>query len=327
MQALQREGYPYARRGERDAVADTLKAEHLVRSAFKAGPHQVFGDVVFQGIPDIDETYLHTYQPWEKGETVDVRKLAEYQRALIGTGLFNAGSVTLPETPPSAEAAPVTAVMEQRPFRSVAAGVWYSTDEGPGIRGEFEHRNLFGANESIRLRAEIGLEERRVEARFRKPQFRHPGQDLVSGLSLRHIEDEAFDEKGGTVTLGLERQLTPSLRVGLGGLAEVTETKASTGDGLAILFGIPMFAEYFTTNDPLDPTEGIRMRGTVTPFAGTFDSEFVPFLRGDITASTYFKLDDDARYVIAIRGWAGSILARDLTDVPAGRRLFSGGGG
>ena len=327
VRALQQQGYPYAARLKRDAEADLEKAEISVRTSFDAGTPFVFGDVVFKGIPDIDEAYLRTYQPWEDGDTVDVRKLAEYQRALVGTGLFNAGLVTLPEEPPAGEAAPVTAEMEQRPFRSVGAGVWYSTDGGPGIRGEFEHRNLFGANETLRLRAESGLEERRAEARYLKPQFWQPGQDLVAGLSLRQIEDQAFDEKGGTVTLDLERQLTPSLRVGLGGLAEVTETKSSTGDGVAILFGIPAFAEYNTTNDPLDPTLGIRTRATLTPFAGTFDDKFVPFLRGDVTASTYFDLTDEGRFLIAVRGRVGSVLAKDLSDVPAGRRIFSGGGG
>lgn len=324
---LQRAGYPYAVRAKRDAVADLEAAQIQVRSFFTAGPRLVFGDVSYHGIPDIDATYLQTYQPWEKGQPVDVRKLAEYQRKLIATGLFNAGSVTLPEQQPGGEAVPVTVTMEQRPFRSVSAGVWYSTDDGPGIRGEFEHRNLFGANESIQLRAETGLYERRAEARFRKPQYRRSGQDLVAGLSLRHIEDEAFDEKGGTATLGLERQLSPRLRVGLGGLTELTETKSSTGDGVALLFGVPTFAEFNTTNDPLDPVKGIRARATLTPFAGSFDNQFVSFLRGDFTASTYFDLSDSGRYVIALRGRAGTVLAKDLSHVPAGRRLYSGGGG
>ena len=327
IQQLRRNGYPYAARASRDALADPDQATLSVRSVFRAGPRVVFGEVGFEGIPDIDETYLRTYLPWKKGDPVDVDKLAEFQRELIGTGLFKAGSVALPESPPPGENAPVAVMLEQRPFRTIAAGAWYSTDEGPGARLEFWHRNLFGANESIHIRGEGSLEERRIETRFRKPQFQRPRQDLVAGLSVRHIEDEAFDERGGTATLGLERQLLPELRAGLGGLAEVTETKSSDAEGVAMLFGVPGFLEFNNTDDPLDPTEGARARVTLTPFVGTFDSDYAAFLRGDFTASTYFDLTGEKRYVFAIRGRAGSIAAQDLRHVPAGRRMYSGGGG
>lgn len=327
VQALQNEGFPYAARLNRDAVADLEKAEISVQSFFKSGPQFVFGEVTFEGIPDIDAAYLQTYQPWRKGETVDVRQLTEYQRDLIATGLFNAGSVTLPEQVPEGEAAPVAVVLEQRPFRTVAAGVSYSTSEGPLGRLEFEHRNLFGANETVNLRGDAGIEEQKIEGRFRKPQFRRNGQDLVAGFNLRNLENDAFDERGGTVTLGLERRLTPELIVGLGGLAEVTQTKSSDAEGLALLVGLPAYAGYNSTDDALNPTDGIRARASVTPFIGSFDHQFASFLRTDVTASTYFNLSDSGRYVIALRGRVGSILAKDLTEVPAGRRLYSGGGG
>lgn len=324
---LRRNGFPYASRLGRDAVADPAAAEISVRSTFRAGPRLVFGETRFEGIPDIDETYLRTYKPWKEGEPVDIAQLNAFQRELIGTGLFNAGAVTLPDTPPEGPSVPVTATMEQRPFRSIVAGAWFSSDTGPGGRLEFWHRNLFGANESINIRAEAGLEERRLETRFRKPQFRRPGQDFITGLSLRDLENDAFDERGGTFGAGLERRLSPFMRVGAGGLVEVTETKSSDADGMAILFGIPVFVTYDDTNDPLNPAEGIRARAAVTPFAGTFDHEFTSFLRGDLTATTYFGLDAEDRYIIALRGRAGSVLAQDLSDVPGGQRLFSGGGG
>lgn len=324
---LQRNGYPYAARTDRDAVADLAKAEIAVRSTYKAGPKLVFGNVSFEGIPDVDEAYLRTYQPWEEGDTVDATQLAEFQQELISTNLFNAGSVTLPETPPEGDAAPVSVVMEQRPFRTFGAGVWYSTDLGPGVLLEFEHRNLFGANETVNQLLEASAEEQRAETRFRKPQYKRPGQDLIAGLSLRHIESDAFDETGGTLTAGLERRLTPHLRVGAGGLIEITDSSASDADGLAILGGIPVFMEYDTSNDILNPTSGIRSRATVTPFAGTFDGDFTPFISADLTGSTYIALDDADRFVFAIRGRVGSILARDISDVPGGRRLYSGGGG
>jgi translocation and assembly module TamA len=324
---LRQRGYPYASRTGRDAEADLEQRKIAVLTTFRAGPKLVYGDVSFTGIPDVDETYLRTYQPWKKGETVDARQLAEFQRELIDTGLFNAGAVQLPDDPPESGEVPVAVVMEQRPFRTIGGGVWYSTDEGPGIRLEFTHRNLFGANESVNLRATTGLEEQRVETRFRKPQFERPGQDLVAGLSLRNLDNEAFDEYGGTVSAGVERDLTPDLRVGAGGLFELTQSETSGSSGLAVLAGVPTFAAYDTSNDILDPTGGIHLRAEVTPYVGTYSDEFTAFLRGDVVGSTYFPLDDSDRFVLAVRGRVGSVIAQDLARVPAGRRIYSGGGG
>ncbi len=85
--------------------------------------------------------------------------------------------------------------------------------------------------------------------------------------------------------------------------------------------------EYDTSNDILNPTSGIRSQAQVTPFVGTFAGEFTSFLSSNLTGSTYIALDDEDRFVFAIRGRVGSILAGDISDVPGGLRLYSGGGG
>ncbi len=324
---LKRQGYPYAEQSERDAVMNPEEATLEVNTSIAAGRQYRYGELSFDGIPDVEETYLRTYVPWEAGHLVDLEQLAAYQRRLIETGLFAAGSVTLPEEPPDGEAAPIQATMEQRPFRTVAAGARYSTDVGPGVKLEFQHRNLFGANETFKAVAETGFEEQRLDLSYIEPQFGRAGQDLIAGVSLRNLTTDAFDETAATFTLGLERELTPNLVVGAGGLIEITITESADSEGTAYLGGLPAFAEYISTDDPLNPTEGWVVRANATPFLGHFDENFVPFLNLETSASTYFALDGDARYVLAVRGRAGSILAQELEDVPPGRRLYSGGGG
>lgn len=324
---LQNRGFPYARKTGRDAVADLEENTIAVTTTIETGPRLTFGDLQFEGAENIDETYLRTYQPWRQDEPVSTRKLTAYQRSLMETGLFNAGAVVLPEEPPEAGQVPVTAQMEQRKFRSIAVGLSYSTDQGPRTEVDFEHRNLFGANETLRLEADAALVEQRLGAQLRKPQYLRDGQDLVGGLSLRRAEFDAFDETGATLTLGLERKLGDHWRVGLGGLAEVTETVSSDVEGRSYLLGMPGFAEFDDTNDLLNPSSGWRFRLTGTPFAGQFDGAFTPFFSTELKGSTYFDLTGEKRYIAAFRGRLGSILSGDLSDVPPGRRLFAGGGG
>jgi translocation and assembly module TamA len=235
--------------------------------------------------------------------------------------------VTLPETPPEGEIAPVTVELEEAPFRSVAAGLRYDTSDGPAVRLRFEHRNVFGENETFRSTLDAGLQNQRLLLDFRKPQYLRPGQDFVSAFEARHIEDDAYDEIGGTLTAGLQRELNERWTVGAGGLIEISEITDNRVTSNAYLFGIPAFAAYDGSNDLLNPTTGERFRLDVTPFTGVYLEENTNFLNLDATASIYRPLDSDARYVVAARTRLGSIISDDVDGIPPTRRLYSGGAG
>ncbi len=325
---LRATGRPYAVPAGRDAVADLEIATIEVDSTVRAGPAYAFGEPVFEGLRRVEADYLRTYQNWEAGETFDEARLAAFQRRLVDTRLFDAVSVRAPETPPDGDIAPVIVQVEEGRRRSVSAGARFDTDSGPAVRGTFEHRNLFGRNETVLVEALAGLEEQRVEARYRVPQYLRDRQDFVAGAGVRHIEDDAFDELAFTLGAGLERQLGRYWRAGAGGLLEVTQTTDIDGERTFTLAGLPIFAAFDDTDDLLNPTNGWRFRADVTPFAGVADSGGAPlFTRLDATLSTYYPLDEERRYVLAGRTRVGSIPALDNDDVPAGRRLYSGGGG
>lgn len=326
---LRREGRPYARFLGREAVADLEEAALDVDSAFDAGPFVRFGALSFEGLEAVSADHLATYVTFETGAAWNAEEAAAFQRALAETRLFTAVSVRPPEEPPAdGDAATVVVTAQEGPPRTVTAGVRWNSDTGPAARATWEHRNLFGAGETLNLSALIGLEEQRGEARYRVPQFLRPGQDFVAGLGLRNIESDAFDETGGTLTAGLERTLTERWSVGAGGLLEVTETRAQGEKDLFVLAGLPGFAVYDGSDDLLNPTEGARLRLDAIPFVSRSDAgDTALFTRLEAAGSAYYALDARRRYVLAGRARFGTILNEDVSDVPAGRRFYSGGGG
>lgn len=326
--ALRNSGRPYAEARGRDAVADMDAAGIAVDSAIAAGPFFVFGPAAFEGLNRVKPEYLRTYQTWEEGEVYDARKVAEFQRAIIETGLFDAGSASPPEAPPEGAAAPIITRLEEGKRRTVTAGGRYSTDTGFALRGTLEHRNMFGANETGRVEATLGLEEQRVQLRYREPQYLRPGQDFIAGLELRNLENDAFDELSVVLAAGLERKLGRFWTVSGGGLLEYTDITNTENAGQFVLAGLPLSALFDDTDDPLNPTRGFRLNANVIPFTGYAENGGAPlFTRLDAFASTYYALDAERRYILAGRGRLGSIIAADNADVPASRRLFSGGGG
>jgi translocation and assembly module TamA len=334
VETLRADGRPYAKTAGRDAVAD-LEANTLeIDSTISTGPYATFGPVSFEGVETVDEDYLLTYQTWEDGAPFDVNALREFQRALSGTRLFSVVSATPPETapqtPPGGAPLPVIVRAEEGPPRTVSAGVRFSTDLGPSARGTLEHRNLFGRNEIGRARLELGLEEQSFALDLRAPQYLRPGQDFLSAFEVRRSEADAFDELAATLTAGFERRLSDEWRVGAGGLLEISEIDEGDARGATryLLAGLPTYAEYDGSDDLLNPTEGARLRLEATPFIGTSDDGETPlFTRLQAFGSAYLRLDDAGLYVLAGRGRVASVIAEQATDVPANRRLFSGGGG
>ncbi|MEL6767893.1 MAG: BamA/TamA family outer membrane protein [Pseudomonadota bacterium] len=325
--AIRAQGFPYASGEGRDAVADLDASTIEIDSKIFTGRQHRFGPVTIKGAPNVDDDYILTYLTFAEGDLADPAKLSEFQRELLGTGLFRAGFVTLPEEAPEGEVAPVTVELEEAPFRTFTAGARFDSDDGPGVRLGFEHRNLFGANETLNLVLNASQDEQRLTATGEKPQFKRDGQSLIGTAEARRIEDDAFDEIGGTVSLVLAREITERWTLSGGGLFEASQIDDGEREATAYLFGIPLQADYDGSDDKLNPTRGERLNIQLTPFGGLFDSEAVTFLVADVRGSLYRRLTTDGRYVAAFRGRLGAIPSDSLDDIPATRRLYSGGAG
>ena len=325
---LRREGRPYARADGRSALADRSTATIEVETGISTGPEFAYGPIVFEGAPNVEDDYLLTYLPWEEGERIDAQQLSEYQRRLLSTQLFSAGRVSLPDEPPEGEEAPVTVFLEEAPRRSFRVKLEYNTDKGVGGAIGYRHRNLFGRNETFDLQADSTIDEQIATAKLTFPQFYRDGQRFGIQLQARRIEDDRYDELGGTFSAGIERKVSERWTVGAGGLIEYSIID-DTGivEEEARLAGIPLFARYDGSNDLLDPTDGERFRFSITPMGGQWLDDTIGFVTLDGSASAYRPVAWDDRVVVASRGRLASIVGENLREVPPTRRLYSGGGG
>lgn len=334
--ALRAAGRPWATVDGRRAVADPDARTLTVETRLTPGPRAVYGALRIEGAEAVETAHIASYADWREGEAVSPRQLRALQRALAATDLFSAVSVDLPETPPRPDGAapgstpvtvPVTVRVEERPARSVAAGARYDTDSGALLRASIEHRNLFGAGETARLSVTGGAEEQSASLSWRAPQFRRPGQDLTGEASFRHRVDEAFEETAVALQLGLERRLAERWSAGLSALIESARIIDEPDRQDVLLLGAPAFLRYDSSDAILDPTTGLRLDLGATPFVSRIDGSSAPFFLIDARGSAYVPLDEARRFVLAGRTRLGAVLADALADVPANRRLYSGGGG
>ncbi len=325
------EGRPFAKIAKRDVVVDRAAKTMAVTYIVEAGPKVRFGPLKIEGLASIDRGYVERRVKWRRGAVYDAREVEKTRKALVGSELFSTVRID-PGAPDSAGEVPMTVTLTERAPRSVGVGLDYDTSRGFGGRAFWEHRNLFGGAERLRLSTELAQARLAALARFRKPDVLATDQDLLAEAELANETPDPYDSKRLRAFTGLERHLGPELSVGAGVQLESAEvTQKALFDSVPsnidyTLFGLPLFARRDVTDDLLNPTRGNRESLSLTPYlhvAGA-DLNFATFLG---RASGYQKIDESGRFVAAGYVALGSILGESVERLPADKRLYAGGGG
>ena len=286
-----------------------------------------FGQTVFNGANDIERAYLENYLAYAEGDCWQAGKLEDTKAGLYATGLLASVKAELPENAEDGGKVPVVFDLKERAFRSVKLGAGYNTSDGAGVTAEWEHRNIFGAGEKLSFKGRFYEVVQTVSALFDKPFFLRDDQSLLLETSLNSEDNDAYQELSYNISGSVLRQLTDEISVSLGTGYELSRIEDEEGERTYGLFSVPASLDYDGRDDILDPHNGWKATFRVAPFFDTL-GEASPFIKTRLTASTYFDLSDSSfDPVLALRASYGSIYGTDLTDVPASKRFYAGGGG
>ncbi|MDX1580418.1 MAG: BamA/TamA family outer membrane protein, partial [Alphaproteobacteria bacterium] len=330
---LPEHGYPEASLVDRELVADHTTDTVSVSITLGSGMLAKMGDVSFSGLDRTKASFLKRMKTWEDGQIWQSSKLRTYREELVDTGLFN--SVVFDRAPESeepvsesAEPVPVNieAKISEREPRTIGIEAGYSTSKGFGGEIFWRHRNFFGRGENVRVGLDANEVEQFANATFTKPHFRRKNQKLRLGLEGRLEKTDAFRERSIEASIGLSRQFTPRLE----GFVRLVPEYADLRDPLNadedfVIIGVPVGVTYDGTDDLLNPSEGFRLGGVVTPTA-VIENSVRTFYKFEINSSAYLPLNKAQTTVAAFRIRLGSILGQGLADIPANKRFYAGGG-
>ncbi|MDO8839057.1 MAG: BamA/TamA family outer membrane protein [Parvibaculum sp.] len=322
---LHNHGYPQAALDNRRVVVDLSSSMADVTLTIAAGPRLLFGPLLVRNEGGrTREDYVTGLATLTPGKVYDRREVDATTAALRGSGLFETVSVTTGAVDAEGHAVQEIELAERKP-RTVRLGAAWSSSEGAGVRGSWEHRNLFGAAEKLVLGLSIAEIEQKGTAEFRKPRFLRPDQALLISAEIANAQSDAYDEYRLRTGASLERVFGPRLSGSAGVGFEVTQTEDATGRTDYQLFSVPAVLRYDSADDIFDPSEGIRATVAATPYFGSADGAATTFLRLEGSGATYFAVAD--RLTLAVRGRYGMLAADDTTDVPGSTRFYAGGGG
>lgn len=276
--------------------------------------------------------------PWTAGDRYDPEHVAELERRLLDTGVYDGVGVTLSsldDVRPDG-LRPVIVTLSDRPRTLLEAGATYSTAEGAGVDVFRTHFNRFGRADTLKYGARLASIDSRIGGEWSLPHWRRPGKTLRLSSYVVNEQTDAYHRSAVTTAADLSQRLgkTSWFSYGLGvDVGHYTEYRFDpitqepiTFDRDLALVTVRGGAYMDRSNDPLNPTTGYRLSVSAHPTA-VAGEDTVLFLRTESQATAYLPVQDGARTVLAGRARIGSIIGGQELTVPSDRLFYSGGGG
>lgn len=336
--SLSEQGYPDAEVQPRRVVVDHAAFAVAPTYRIASGPLVRLDGVRVETAGPTNPAWVAALAPWREGDRYDPEQVAELERRLLETGVYDGVNVSL--TPADQAQSdgnrPVVVTLADRPRRILEAGATFSTADGSGVEGLWTYYNRFGRADTLRFQARIANIDSRIGADLTLPHWRQPGQVLALSAAVVNEDTDAYIRTAGLLSADIRQRIgkTSWFSYGMGLDAgkydenrfdPVTQVPLSITRDLAILTGRGS-AYLDQSNDPLNPTTGWRATLNVQPTAVTGEDSLL-FLRAEAQLTGYIPLRDDARTVAAGRVRLGSIIGGDELTIPSDRLFYSGGGG
>jgi translocation and assembly module TamA len=333
------------RRGHADAHADPRRvvvdhATLTVQPTYNivAGPLVRLDGVRLETRGPTNPNWVAGLAPWSEGEVYDPEDVAELERRLLETGVFDGVGVALaPAAQTNADGnRPIIVTLTDRPRRILEAGATFSTAEGSGVDLLWTWHNRFGRADTLVWQARAADVDSRLGVNLSLPHWRRPGQTLRLSAAVLNEDTDAYRRTAFAAAADLQQRLgkTSWFSYGLGFDAgkydenrfdPVTQLPINFERNLVILTGRAS-AYLDRSNDPLDPTTGWRLTASVQPTAVAGEDTTL-FLRTEAQVTAYLPIQDNAKTVLAGRVRVGSLIGAEELTVPSDRLFYSGGGG
>ena len=360
LSALQEDGFALARVPPPDAVVDHGTRTMDVQYVAEPGPRLAVGQVSVAGLERLHEDYVRRRLGIEPGDPFSPTRLERARQDLLAHGVLAWARLTPGDAADDDGRLPLSLEVAERPPRVVRLGGAYASDEGATLSAVWIHRNLFGRAEQLTLTGEVGrlTQNRRSDlTHLAQGTLRLPDlwlRDLDLRLDLASVGErlDAYDRDAVTAGIALERRFAAGLSGSVGlGFEDAEVTQEAEPQDYRLVF-LPLTLSYDSTDEPLDPTRGLRLAVAASP-ARVLEGEGSGFVRGRIVASGYWKPPVEAwqgqgglpsaaapdaaeeggnalalsQTVVAARLALGAIAGAGVDEVPPDWRFYAGGGG
>lgn len=297
----------------RDATAD-------IDLEWAAGERYRFADVRFSPA-QFREGFLDRYIPWEEGDFYSTDQLLMFQQRLVDADYFSSVAVQ----PMIDEAAdgrvPVDVLVIPAKRTLYTAGVYMSTDTGPGVRFGIDRRWVNRKGHKFKADLEYSQRVQGISTQYTIPRpgpdnrsynfgaaYRDEETDSSRSRMLRLAANDSRDWRGFVRTIGLQY---------LAGDFEIADERHNS----SLLFAEGVLSRK-RADDFFFATRGYSLTFAVRGAFETF-----------LADTSFAQVSTDAKWIrragergrIIVHGGAGAMMVDDFGALPPELRFFAGG--
>jgi len=321
--SISKQGYPFAEIVEEEVLVDTLnKCVSLVYHV-DTGPKARFGPVNIVGLKRVRESFVKQKICWRRGALFDPRQIEATENALQETQLFDYVSIKHSATITEEGALPITIEVAEGKHRSVGVGLGYTTQQGPGISGEWEHRNIAGLGRTFSIDTDLWNRLQKGTLMYRIPNFFFRNQELIWLAEFRQEETTGYEETSASLSGIVEIKCSDRTTFSYGESIKHLHSTKSDNSGDFTLLKVPLQYRYNSTNNLLNPTKGGTLSIKFTPIWQIFGDD-LDYVENMTTVTLYRSLDQGHYYVVASKAVFGSIFGAGRRSIPPPERFYSG---
>jgi translocation and assembly module TamA len=332
--AVQARGYADAVAEPREVIVD--HADYTVRPTYRLASGRL---VRLDGLDiSVDGRtrpgWVRGLAPWTSGEVYDPGDVAELERRLLDTGVYDTVTVALsaPENTTPEGLRPVVVSLAERARRTIEGSASYDTADGFGVTARWTHYNRLGRADTLSALGQVSDRDSRAGVELALPHWRRAQQTLKTRATAYRLRTDAYDETGAGVEADVTRRYGATSYVTVGASVDASRTEELRARTLTPLgrdlVTVGTLADLLLdrSNDPLDPTQGWRFSARLEPTLIVGDTT-LPYLRAVAQGVHYLAFDREADTVLATRLRLGRIVNGTVDQVPASQRFYAGGGG
>jgi translocation and assembly module TamA len=313
------------------------------------GPIAPFGEAAIKGPQTFDPAIVRSFLYIYPGDPYSPAAIADARNSIREIPAVGGVRITEGTALDAYGRLPYQIDVEDRLPYAIGASMKYSTTNGPEGQVYWEDRNVFGGAERLRLQADVFYAPPwfiasqslrnfspddiggRISASFLKPALWGTTNDLLIDALAEKVSTSGagfvgYQAEDADVTASLRHRFNQNFWVQAGLEAQKGDATDALGTVNYTLVGVPVSANFDTTDSKLDPTRGVRVNVSATGF-GTFLGSSLDLVQAKARASAYYSLDADSRYVLAGRVAAGAMGGPELDAIPANWRFYAGGSG
>jgi translocation and assembly module TamA len=346
---FRKQGRPLAKIQSVAPIVDHAQDIMDVSISVAPGPIAPFGEATINGPLSFDPAIVRSFLYVHPGDPYSPAAIADARNSIREIPAVGGVRITEGTTLDAYGRLPYQINAEDRLPYAVGASLKYSTTNGPEGQVYWEDRNVFGGAERLRLQVDVfyappwyissqSLQHfssddigGRVSASFLKPALWGTTNDfLIDALAEKMSTSGAgfvgYQAEDADVTASLRHRFNQSFWLQAGLEAQKGDATDALGTVNYRLIGVPVSANFDTTDSKLDPRRGVRLNASAVGF-GTFLGSSLDMVQIRAGASAYYSIDADSRYVLAGRVAAGGMVGPQLDEIPANWRFYAGGGG